>query len=314
MRDHRLDAEMRAFIQTSLELSSQIDANIAAQRAAYDQACGFFHAAYPAGVCASDSEIQGRHGAIALRHYALTPGRSTQARIVFLHGGGFTLGGLESHDDICAELCAATGFDTLSIDYRLAPEYSHPVQLDDVEDAFLHGWQENSILVGVSAGATLAAGLSHRLKSQDCAAHAQVLVYPALGGEELELESYSSNADAPLLSSDDIRYYRQARCVDGIVPFDDPEFYPLAATDYCGLPASVVFSADIDPLRDDGELYVARLQQAGVPARWHNELGLVHDYLRARHSSEKAGAAFARIGTAIKFLAQSTSLSTLQLP
>ncbi len=126
------------------------------------------------------------------------------ALILFLHGGGFILGSLDSHDDICAELCAATGFNLVSVDYRLSPEYLHPVHLDDVEDAFLALEHENTILVGASAGGTLAAALSHRLKSSPVRAAGQVLIYPGLGGDHYALDSYRDNADAPLLSTQDI--------------------------------------------------------------------------------------------------------------
>jgi hypothetical protein len=88
-----------------------------------------------------------------------------------------------------------------------------------------------------------------------------------------------------------------------VLPLDDPEFYPLAAGDFRGIAPTIAFSADIDPLRDDARVYVERLQDAGVAARWINEPGLVHDYLRARHVSRIASAAFTRICDAISELA-----------
>ena len=72
---------------------------------------------------------------IPLRHYRYLQGNS-DTLIMFIHGGGFILGSLDSHDDICAELCANTGYDLVSVDYRLSPEHFHPTHLDDVEDAF----------------------------------------------------------------------------------------------------------------------------------------------------------------------------------
>ncbi len=152
------------------------------------------------------------------------------------------------------------------------------------------------------AGGTLAAALAYRLKSSPQQVLGQVLIYPSLGGDQLELDSYRDNAEAPLLSTTDISFYRGSRCADDVLPLDDPEFYPLAAGDFRGIAPTIAFSADIDPLRDDARVYVERLQDAGVAARWINEPGLVHDYLRARHVSRVASAAFTRICDAISEL------------
>ena len=301
-----LDPQIEAFIETSLRLSSNLstDSSIQQQRQSYDESCRYFFHGYPPGVESYDEWVKGRHGTINIRRYrhdAQT--QNADSQIVFIHGGGFILGDLDSHDDICAELCAATGLNTLSIDYRLAPEYLYPVHLDDVADAYLETWRTKSIIVGVSAGANLAAALCHRLKKTSKMPAGQVLVYPTLGGDLLNLGSYSSNANAPLLSSEDVVFYRTVRCANGELPLDDPEFYPLLANDFSGLPPTQAFSADVDPLRDDSALYVEKLKAARVDATWHNELGLVHDYLRARHTSTKAADSFQRIVGAIEKLA-----------
>jgi acetyl esterase len=298
-----LDAEITAFIERYIAVSELSTATSAAQqRIDYESVVRQFNYAHPSGITTRDVSLTGRHGDIPLRHYRYGEGDDS-ALILFIHGGGFILGSLDSHDDICAELCAASGYDFVSVDYRLSPEHSHPVHLDDVEDAF-HGCRHDRIiLLGVSAGGTLAAALCHRLKSKQQNAAGQVLIYPSLGGDCFDLDSYHDNAEAPLLSTADIRFYRGARCAGDTPPLDDPEFYPLVATDFEGIAPTIAISADVDPLRDDARLYVEKLQAAGVSARWINEAGLVHDYLRARHVSAVAGAAFARIGNAIRELA-----------
>ena len=300
-----LDPEIESFIDTSLCVSSNLstDSSIEQQRQSYDQSCRYFFHGYPDDVEAADETVNGRHGDINIRRYRYNTGNpDANTQIVFIHGGGFILGGLDSHDDICAELCAATGLNTVSIDYRLAPEYLYPVHLDDVVDAYRQTWQANSIIVGVSAGANLAAVLCQRLKASEKMPAGQVLIYPTLGGELLDLESYTSNANAPLLSSEDIHIYQTIRCNNGELPIDDPEFYPLLAKDFSGLPPTRAFSADIDPLRDDSKIYVEKLKDSGIDAVWHNELGLVHDYIRARHTSGIAGNSFQRIIVAIETL------------
>jgi len=132
----------------------------------------------------------------------------------------------------------------------------------------------------------------------------QVLIYPGLGGDCFDLDSYRDNANAPLLTTDDILFYRGARCDTDALPMDDPEFYPLVADDFAATPPTIAFSADIDPLRDDAARYVEKLRAADVAAEWINETGLVHDFLRARHASDVAGAAFRRICDAITRLAR----------
>ena len=298
-----LDPDYKAFIQRYLDASALSTAtSVAQQRLDYEAMVRQFTHPRPAGVHTEDSLAEGRHGPVPLRRYRFRQGNDG-ALILFLHGGGFILGSLDSHDDICAELCAATGCDLVSVDYRLSPEFRHPVHLDDVEDAFHACDQGNTILLGVSAGGTLAAALSHRLRNQARRASGQVLVYPSLGGDQFDLASYADNAEAPLLSTADIRFYRGVRCGDQQPPLDDPEFYPLVAADFGTCPATVAISADIDPLRDDADYYVRQLRAAGVEARWINEPGLTHDYLRARHQSVRAGQAFDRICDATRGLA-----------
>jgi len=303
-----LDPEIESFIETSIRVSSNLStsSSIAQQRENYDKSCRYFYYGSPPGVESTDDIVAGRHGNIPVRRYSSqNQGGPDDTQIVFIHGGGFILGSLDSHDDICAEICDAAGLDTISIDYRLSPEFYHPVHLDDVVDAYLHTWRRNSIIVGVSAGANLSAAMCHRLKTSAQKPSAQVLIYPALGGELFDLESYTTNANAPLLTTEDIRFYQDVRCKNGGTPVEDAEFYPLVAENFSGLPSTVAFSADIDPLRDDSRLYVEKLREAGVHAIWHNEPGLTHDYLRARRTSHKAADSFRQICMTIKKLADS---------
>ncbi len=303
MKEFSLDPDVIAFIDSHIEVSDLSTATtIDQQRIDYEAIVRHFRYPHPPGLQTRDSEVDGRHGKIPLRHYHSGQG-SDDALIMFIHGGGFILGSLDSHDDICAELCANTGCSLVSVDYRLSPEHDHPTHLDDVEDAFQSLAHDNTILVGASAGGTLATALCYRLKTSRRRPAGQVLIYPSLGGDCFDLDSYRDNADAPLLSTRDILFYRGARCTSDELPLNDPEFYPLVAEDFGMNPPTIAFSADVDPLRDDARLYVEKLQTAGVSAEWIKEPGLVHDYLRARHVSDTAGAAFTRICNAIKKLA-----------
>ena len=303
MQKFDLDSEYCQFIERYLEVSAYSTAtDIEQQRIDYQKVVNHFRYPHPAGIITFDSSIKGRHGSIPVRHYRYKNGNDN-ALLLFLHGGGFILGSLDSHDDICAELCAITGFDLISVNYRHSPEFHHPIHLDDVEDAFIDCAHRNTILVGVSAGAALAAALSHRRRTNSKTAAGQVLIYAGLGGDNFDLKSYQQNSNAPLLTTADVQFYRSVRCKNGIVPIQDPEFFPLQAKAFNGIAPTIAISADIDPLRDDAALYVDNLKAAQISAQWINEPGLTHDYLRARHVSKRAGDAFKNICDAITRLA-----------
>ena len=281
MHDFNLDTEIRAFIDRYLEVSDySTHKSIEQQRQDYEKLVRHFRSDRPDAITSRDETVKGRHGSIPIRRYS-SPDDDRRARVLFFHGGGFVLGSLETHDDVCADLCAGTGLEIVSVNYRHAPEHLHPAQLDDVEDALAACWHDHVVLIGTSAGGNLAAGLSHRLRTHTQKPLGQVLVYPTLGGDSFDLESYRSNANAPLLTTEDIRFYRGVRCLNGVVPENDAEFFPLLAEDFSGLPKTIAISAEVDPLRDDCALYVEKLQAAGVEATWINEPGLVHDFVRA---------------------------------
>ena len=103
-----------------------------------------------------------------------------------------------------------------------------------------------------------------------------------------------------------ILYYRKMRCDNVETATRDPEFYPLVSDHFNGLPPTIAFSADIDPLRDDAKLYIERLSAVDVYAECYNELGLTHDYLRARHVSDKAQNSFKHICQSVTLLSTTT--------
>ncbi|TIU77413.1 MAG: alpha/beta hydrolase, partial [Mesorhizobium sp.] len=125
MTDYKtlIDAETWAFIEktNSYYPPDTIDYTITQQRAIYDRMCREFFAGYPQGVTAETTVVAAPTNSISIRIYRnAVPNKA--AMVLYIHGGGFILGGLDSHDDVCAELCARTGFEVVSLDYRLAPE------------------------------------------------------------------------------------------------------------------------------------------------------------------------------------------------
>lgn len=292
-----IDAETWAFIAKVEQFypPDAIGLTVAEQRAIYDRMCRAFHAGHPSGVTASDRSVAG----VRVRVYST---HGATGMVVYFHGGGFVVGGLDSHDDVCAEICATTDTRVVSVDYRLAPEHRHPAAFDDCLASVkaLHADHGALVLAGDSAGAALAASVSHALRNSPEHILGQVLIYPGLGGDR-DAGSYLTHANAPMLSRDDVLYYAQIR-FDGPEPLNDPTAAVLHDRQFGGLPPTVIFSAACDPLCDDGGVYCARIQSAAGQAEWITEPGLVHGYLRARHSVPRASASFSRITAAIRAL------------
>ncbi len=292
------DPEVLEFIARtdSFYPPNTVGSPIAEQRRVYDEMCAAFRQPRPAGVVVTDETIDGPGGPIPQRRYV--PASADPATVVYYHGGGFVVGGLESHDDVCAEIAVATGCPVVSVDYRLCPEHIHPAAYDDSLAAARAAVAEGPvILAGDSAGGNLAAAVAQTLRG--AAIKGQVLIYPGLGGEGLDLPSYTECAEAPLLTARDVRFYRGVRA-GGDVPEDDPTFFPLAAGDFSGLTRCFISAAGVDPLRDDGVEYVRRLIGAGVTAYCVVEPQLPHGHLRARTTSHRAREAFGRILDAIR--------------
>ncbi|MFZ1681989.1 MAG: alpha/beta hydrolase, partial [Rhizobiaceae bacterium] len=159
MTDYKqlIDAETWAFIErtNSWYPPDTVDYTIGQQREIYDAMCREFFAGYPEGVTARDEPIVVADRAIPARRYSPGGDAADRALVLYCHGGGFILGGLESHDDVCAELCARSGFEVISVDYRLAPEHVHPAAYDDALDAYraarAAGGRRPIVLAGDSA-------------------------------------------------------------------------------------------------------------------------------------------------------------------
>jgi len=297
VRDYDWLAEdMRAFIRMTEE-SYPPDATefpIAEQRAFYDRMCRAFDRPHPPGLHTEDRAIAG----VPCRLYTPREMRAGKT-VVFFHGGGFILGGLRSHDAICAELSAGAGANLIAVDYRLSPEHLHPAAFDDAM-AVCRAVEGPKVLVGDSAGGNLAATVAANLPG----IAGQVLIYPGLGGGP-DLPSYTRHAQAPLMTLADAEYYTRIRLAPGTpeTALVDPTLAPLQARGFGHLPPTALFAAECDPLASDAVEYAARLTEAGVPVTLVTEPGLVHGYLRARHMASGAQQSFARITQTLAALA-----------
>lgn len=313
------DPEMLAYVKVleALYPAQPEGASIDQVRARYDVLCEAFKGVRPEGIEVEDATIRAENPdrELPVRHYRRTAfdpetGAVTEgATLLYMHGGGFIVGGLDSHDSICADLCAASGVHVMALDYRLAPENIYPAALDDTHAAYLHliNAGRRVVVGGDSAGANLAAALCLRARRMgDAIPVGQLLIYPTLG-DDFDTPSHRENADAPMLTRDQCIHYLNSYTGNSAASAgEDPEICPLLEADMSGLPPAAIFSAGIDPLRDDGALYAERLKQDGVTVGYHNEAQLVHGYLRARTSSRLAAKNFQAICVALSWLGEET--------
>lgn len=303
--DDLIDAETWAFIRDteSWYPPDAIGLTIQDQRTVYDKMCRAFHAGHPPGVVVTDGFIAATDHNIATRSYHVQ--HPIPAQVAYLHGGGFVVGGLDSHDDVCAEICARTKAPVTAIDYSLSPEHHFPDDFNDALAAVRHLAKSGAplVLVGDSAGGNLCAAISAALSGTAQAPIGQVLIYPGLGTPH-PTHSAADHAGAPMLTSQDIAFYATIRAGGDTTARTNPNFSPLYGDSFANLPPTVAITAQCDPLSDDGKHYCDQITAAGGAAMHIEEPGLVHGYLRARHRVARAGTSFDRIITAIATLAR----------
>jgi acetyl esterase len=254
-----------------------------------------------------DLAIPGPAGPIPVRVY--TPGAASagpRPGLVYFHGGGFVICDLDSHDAVCRSLANAAGCVIVSVDYRLAPDHRFPAAPEDCYAATRHvaeraaefGVDADRLAVGGdSAGGNLAAVVA--LMARDRGGpdlRFQLLVYP-MAGRDFEAESFRANGEGYLLTGGMLRWFWDLYLRDES-DAANPWAVPLGAPDLSGLPAALVITAEYDPLRDDGEAYAARLQEAGVAVSLTRYDGMIHGFwsmgetiARSREAIREAAAA-----------------------
>jgi acetyl esterase len=226
-------------------------------------------------------------GAFRIRVY--TPeGQGPFPALLYLHGGGWVLGDLESHDDVCRSLARRTPSVVVSVEYRLSPEAKFPAPLDDCEAALRWlsdhaaelGADPARIAVGGdSAGGNLAAGLTIRMRDRGGPKIAfQLLIYPATD-RNVGRESHREFAVGFGLTRSNMQWFWDCY-LNATADRDNPEVSPLRAESLRGLPPAFVLTAHSDVLRDEGEAYAKRLQESGVPVTAVRFRDMNHGFIR----------------------------------
>ncbi|MEM3852472.1 MAG: alpha/beta hydrolase [Methanomassiliicoccales archaeon] len=234
-----------------------------------------------------DKKIQGRDGnEILLRTYEPHTQRKELGTVLYYHGGGFVIGNVESYDALCRTIAKACDCRVISVDYRLAPEHKFPAAQHDAIDAFMWSYDnvrpQNFAVMGDSAGGNLAAVTALAARDAGKRIRLQILIYPTLMACGL-VPSYFENGDAPVLNMKTVRWFRD-QFYSSVTDLQGKLASPLLIDDLKGLPDALIVTAELDPLRDHGEMYAERLREAGVSVTGIRYSGMVHGFFNMMFS------------------------------
>jgi acetyl esterase len=227
--------------------------------------------------------------------------------LVYFHGGGWVVCNLDTHDDLARRLAIESGCAVLSVDYRLAPEHPFPAGLDDAvaatswahEHAHELGCDPDRLAIGGdSAGANLAAVVAQRGLVP---LRFLLMIYPTTDARA-QTASCEECRDGPFLTAAGMRWFRDHYLSGGDGAPDDPRVSPLLADDaaLAASPPTLVITAEVDPLRDEGEAYAARLQSLGVPASFSRYDGMFHAFVSFAEFLDDGRRALREAGGAVR--------------
>ena len=234
-----------------------------------------------------DRVIPGADGTeLPIRIYWPSTSNEPLPVVVFFHGGGWVIGGIDSHDGQVREMVNRTAMVYVSVDYRLAPEARFPAAAEDcyaatqwvaANAASIGADAARLGVAGDSAGGNLAAvvALMARDRGGPAIAH-QLLIYPCCDMDTNAWPSQTENGTGYFLTKESMDWFYDQYA--DVADRDNPCASPIKAADLSGLPPACVITAEYDPLRDEGEAYGARLQEAGVACEVHRYDGMFHGF------------------------------------
>lgn len=236
-------------------------------------------------------------GPVPMRVYR-PEGDGPRPALLFIHGGGFVIGDLDAYDAQCRVLCSRAGVVVVSVDHRLAPEHPFPAAVEDALAALewvAENMSEDSLAIGGdSAGGNLSAVTAQAWRGREPGLAAQLLLYPVTD-MVTEHASIEENGEGLLLTRDDMEWFHRHYLGGDERLRSDPRVSPGLAGDLSGLPPALVYTAQYDPLRDDGDAYAAALEAAGVPVVHRRFAGMVHGFFALGPLSAAAQAAVAQV-------------------
>jgi len=252
-----------------------------------------------------DVTVASLGGKLRLRLYRPCEGLLPAA--LFLHGGGWMLNDLDTHDDLCRRLASRSGWMLASLDYRRAPEHRHPAALEDAYHAYRWLWDNAGVIgcdpthravVGESSGGTIAASLTLLLRDGGGPLPTyQVLAYPLLDGID-RWPSREEHGSGYILDIEQVKWYLDNYTSAGC-DLTDPYLFPILSKDLKGLPATLVMTAEFDPLRDEGMAYARHLVQAGVAVEHLHADDQMHGFLLLSRAVDGAARLVIRLADAL---------------
>ena len=236
-------------------------------------------------------------GGVKCRHYRTT-GQTPAPLLIYYHGGGWVIGDLESHDDVCRKLASQARCDVIAVDYRLAPEHPAPAAVDDCiaatkwifANAKSLGIDPTRVAIGGdSAGGNLSAIVAMHSGEKPVF---QLLVYPATD-MRMGQQSHKDNAQGYLLTADSMKWFIGHYLQGDEKKKLDPMVSPILSSDadLKKSPPTLVITAEFDPLRDEGEEYAAKLASLGVPTSTVRFHGQIHAFFGMSELLDDAAAA-----------------------
>jgi acetyl esterase len=247
-----------------------------------------------------DRPVPTAHGDVPVRIYVPNKGHAPHPVLVYYHGGGWTIGDLDTHDGVARAFADEAECIVVSVDYRMGPEHRFPAAVDDAVAAFawvathaaeFGGDPARLAVGGDSAGGNLSAVVAQQtLAGGSRCPDFQLLIYPVtdLGAET---ESYETFADGFYLTRALMRWFAGNYVGDAAQRLD-PRVSPLRAESLAGLPSTFVLTAGYDPLRDEGKAYANRLLEAGVDVEYRNYDSLIHGFISMSGVVREARRAF----------------------
>lgn len=280
-------------------------------RAEYKNGRTALQTAAPEVAAADDREVPGPRGPIPVRLYRArgTSETETLPALVFFHGGGFTVGDLDTHDGICRTLANAAHCAVMSVDYRMGPEHKFPAAVEDCfaatrwvadEAEALHIDADRIAVGGDSAGGNLAAVVA--LLARDAGGPAlafQLMIYPTTTLHHNTKSAGELARGGYLLTLETMHFFRESY-LRGPQDRDDWRASPLLAPDCSRLPPAYILTAGYDPLRDEGKAYADRLQAAGVPVQYRCYEGMIHGFVTMTKALDAANRALEDCGAALR--------------
>jgi acetyl esterase len=255
-----------------------------------------------------DFACPGPGGAISIRMYRPDDRRAAAPAVVYFHGGGWVLNSIATHDHVCRALANLSACVIFSVDYRLAPEHPFPAGVDDAWAATkwirAHSRELNLDpqrigVAGDSSGANLAAVVAQQARQSGFPLTCQALAYPVTDHWSRGTRSYAEVGSGYALTREAMIWFWNHYLTAGTA-IDDPRASPLRATNFAGLPPTLVLTAEYDPLRDEGEAYAQALAAAGVPVTCTRYAGMMHGFLVQFRNLVRGRAGLEQIATFLK--------------